>query len=115
MSRRYRLWLGLSLLTGLLWCAGSAGGQTRFTLEQLMSSAFPTELVAAPSGGRVAWVLNSRGVRNIWVAAPPEYKSRRVTGYAEDDGQQISDLRWTPATVDMWPTGCRPARRGTSA
>src|SRR5262245_37379916 len=67
-----------------------------FTLEQVMSSAFPTELTAAPTGGKVAWVLNARGVRDIWVAEPPAYQGRAVTTYKEDDGQELSDLAWTP-------------------
>lgn len=74
----------------------AALAQTPFTLEQAMSSPFPSELTAAPSGGAVAWVLNARGVRNIWVAEAPSYKSRPVTTYSTDDGQDISALAWTP-------------------
>src|SRR5262249_7571520 len=57
---------------------------------------FPTSLVAAPAGGRVAWVFNDRGRRNVWVAEPPEYRGRAITNYTEDDGQQIAGLAWTP-------------------
>jgi dipeptidyl aminopeptidase/acylaminoacyl peptidase len=41
-------------------------------------------------------VFNERGARNIWAAEGAAYKARRVTGYAADDGQEISGLRWTP-------------------
>lgn len=61
-----------------------------------MSAPFPTHLAAAPAGGKVAWVLNARGARNIWVAEPPEYKGRRITAYVEDDGQDVGQLAWTP-------------------
>ncbi|HSB14910.1 MAG TPA: prolyl oligopeptidase family serine peptidase [Bryobacteraceae bacterium] len=74
----------------------AAFAQEPFTLEQALSSPFPSELTAAPSGGAVAWVLNARGVRNIWVAEPPAYKSRPVTSYSSDDGQEISGVAWTP-------------------
>jgi len=67
-----------------------------FTLEQVMSAPFPSTLIASPSGGKVAWQLNARGVRNLWVAAPPEYRGHQVTSYAEDDGQEINELEWTP-------------------
>ena len=67
-----------------------------FSIEQILSSAFPSELVAAPAGGKVAWVLNARGVRNVWVAEAPGYKGRSVTSYQEDDGQDIGELVWTP-------------------
>jgi len=70
-----------------------------FSLEQVMSSPFPSELVAAPAAGRVAWVQNAGGVRNIWIAEPSatgEYKARQATSYKEDDGVDIGELRWTP-------------------
>lgn len=64
-----------------------------FTLESVLSAPFPSELTAGPSGV-LAWVLNDRGARNIWVAEAPEYKARRLTSYLEDDGQEISDLEF---------------------
>src|SRR2546423_2529109 len=68
-----------------------------FTIDQVMAPPFPDELVAAPAGGgAVAWVFNARGARNVWVAAPPDYRGKAVTSYAEDDGQELADLRWTP-------------------
>src|SRR5437879_13091604 len=73
-----------------------AAQQPAFTLEQALSAPFPDNLVAAATGGAVAWVFNANGARNIWVAAPPEYQGRPVTAYADDDGQEIGDLVWTP-------------------
>src|SRR5207302_2982944 len=85
-------------LTALIVLAPAALGaqQPVFTLDQVMSPPFPDELVAAPAGGAVAWVFNARGARNIWVAAPPDYRGKAVTSFAEDDGQELADLRWTP-------------------
>ena len=76
-------------------CCASAQ-QSPFTLDQVLSASFPTELTAAPAGGKVAWVSNSRGVRNILVADPPSYQARQITAYTRDDGQEIGGLRWTP-------------------
>ena len=76
--------------------AGSLAAQKPFTLEQVMSNPFPESLVAAPAGGRIAWQMNARGARNIWEAAPPDYRGRQVTRFAEDDGQDINQLAWTP-------------------
>jgi dipeptidyl aminopeptidase/acylaminoacyl peptidase len=70
--------------------------QRAFTLEEVMSPAFASELVAAPNGGQVAWVLDERGARNIWVAEAPDYKGRRLTSYHGDDGEEIVELAWTP-------------------
>jgi hypothetical protein len=58
-----------------VWTALGAG----FTLAQILGSAFPYEMTAAPSGGHVAWVENARGVRNIRAASPPGYQARTVT------------------------------------
>jgi dipeptidyl aminopeptidase/acylaminoacyl peptidase len=69
--------------------------EKQFTLEQVMSAPFPSDLVAAPAGGKVAWILNAKGVRNIWIAEPPTYKGRQLTSYNEDDGIEIGELTWT--------------------
>jgi dipeptidyl aminopeptidase/acylaminoacyl peptidase len=74
-------------------CAAGAG---TFTLEQVLSAPFPSELTASPTGGNLAWVLNERGARNVWVAMAPNYKGIRATSYTEDDGQDIGQLQWTP-------------------
>ena len=61
-----------------------------------MSAPFPSDLTAAPKGGKVAWVLNTNGARNIWVAEPPNYKGRQISAYTEDDGQEVGHLAWSP-------------------
>jgi dipeptidyl aminopeptidase/acylaminoacyl peptidase len=69
--------------------------QQQFTLEQVMSAPFPSNLVAAPVGGSIAWLQIAKGSRNIWVASPPEYKGRQLTSYNGDDGEEIGELVWT--------------------
>ena len=72
----------------------------QFTIEQVLSAPFPTELTAAPAKGRFAWVLNAEGKRNIWVAEPASggtgYTAHQVTNYSQDDGQDVGELAWTP-------------------
>ncbi len=68
----------------------------RFTLEQIMSAPFPTDLTTAPKSGAIAWVLDQNGARNIWVAEAPDYKGRRLTDYRDDDGQEVAQIAWTP-------------------
>jgi len=72
--------------------------QARFSLEQVMSSPFPSELVAAEHGTRVAWVFDAKGVRNIWIADGPDFirSARQLTQFTADDGQPIASLRLTP-------------------
>lgn len=72
--------------------AQQSGG---FTLEQVLSSPFPSDLVAAPTGERIAWVFDAEGKRNVWVAEGPEFRPRQLTQYNEDAGQEITQLSFT--------------------
>jgi len=75
--------------------AGCAFAQSSsFTLDQVLGAPFPSSLTQS-SSGRVAWVSNLRGVRNVMLAEAPEYRTRKLTPYTADDGQEISDLHWT--------------------
>jgi len=65
--------------------AKSAG----FTIEQILSAPFPSSLTASPRGDRLAWVFSDRGVKNIWTAKVPGFKSRRLTEFSSDDGRPL--------------------------
>src|SRR6266849_2805730 len=65
------------------------------SIEQYLHAPFASDLSAAPGGGRVVWVLNERGARNLWVASAPDWKGRRLTPYTEDDGQDLGEIRWS--------------------
>src|ERR1041385_1817 len=65
------------------------------TIEQYLSAPFPSEMHVAPGGGKVVWLLNEHGARNLWVASAPDYKGRRLTSYKEDDGQDVGMIEWT--------------------
>jgi hypothetical protein len=54
-----------------------AGAQASFTMEQLRSYPFPNELVAAPTGSKLAWAFNEQGRRNLWVAEGPDFPVQR--------------------------------------
>lgn len=88
-----RTLLAVALLAVALPCTAQ-GKQP--TLEELLSAPFPDGLVASPAGGAVAWSFDDLGSRNVWVARPPDYKAKRITSYSGDDGQEISDLVFTP-------------------
>jgi dipeptidyl aminopeptidase/acylaminoacyl peptidase len=85
----------VTLFVTLSFAGSLAQAQKQFTLEQVMSAPFPSNLVAAPVGGSVAWVQMAKGVRNIWVASPPQYQGRQLTAYTDDDGVEIGELAWT--------------------
>ena len=84
----------LATVAGAGSLAAQRGGAP-FTLRQVTGYPFPSALVAAPSGARVAWVLDERGVRNIYQAAAPDWQAHRVTDYTADDGQELTNLSFT--------------------
>ncbi len=67
-----------------------------FSLPQVMSSPFPSNLVAAEHAGRIAWIFDAKGARNVWVADAPNFDARQVTHYTGDDGMPIAALKLTP-------------------
>jgi dipeptidyl aminopeptidase/acylaminoacyl peptidase len=90
--------VGTFVLLPLIGAASPAMDSRRgvFTLEQVMSAPLPSDLTAAHAGGAVAWVFDARGARNVWIAEPPDYRGRAVTSYPGDDGQEITELAFTP-------------------
>jgi dipeptidyl aminopeptidase/acylaminoacyl peptidase len=78
--------------------AGAAPLPHDFTLEQILSAPFPSDLIAAPAGGRVAWVFDDKGARNVWVAEPGAsgFTARPVTSFSGDKGVDLGEISWAP-------------------
>ncbi len=74
--------------------AAPAGGA--FTMAQVLDYPFPQEMASAEHGDRFAWVRDYRGVRNIWIAEGPNFAGRQLTHYTADDGQEITQLTFSP-------------------
>ena len=95
------------------------------SIDTLMATPFPTDLVAAPSAGRIAWVSSNSGVHNILVADPSpgsgpmagrtDHKWRAVTTYTGDNGLWITELGWTSdAKTLVYVRGDGANRQGES-
>ena len=65
------------------------------SIAEALSSGFPTSLTPSPSGTKVAWVMNIKGVRNVWVAEAPGWQGRQITPYVHHDGLDMGELAWT--------------------
>jgi len=63
-----------------------------FTYEAVKSYAFPSELVRSKSGDKIAWAMNEKGIRNVYVAEAPAYVARKLTNFKEDDGQELTSI-----------------------
>jgi dipeptidyl aminopeptidase/acylaminoacyl peptidase len=79
----------------LLLLSPCAARQGAFTLEQVLSSPFPSDLVAARRGQRFAWAFDAEGRRNIWVAEGPQFQARQLTHYEKDDGQELGEVSFS--------------------
>ena len=84
-----------------------------FTLEQILSPAYPVEMVSARKAERIAWIAYERGMRNVYTAAAPDFRPVRLTGNLEDDGNDMTDLRISDdGAVVVFVRGHTPNRDG---
>ena len=100
--RATRTWqLGGALLACSTILAAPASAQApasagTFTMEQVLSYPFVPEIDAAQKGDAIAFVRVLKGVRNVWVANGPSLRPRQVTQYTADDGQELTQLTFSP-------------------
>ncbi|WP_026968230.1 S9 family peptidase [Algoriphagus terrigena] len=66
-----------------------------FTMEQVGKFSFPSELTASPVGEKIAWAMNEQGKRNVYFAEGTDFQPVKMTQFNEDDGQEISNLKFT--------------------
>ena len=95
------------------------------SIDTMMATPFPTDLVAAPTGGAIAWVSSNSGVHNILIADPTpgtgpmagrtDHKWRAVTNYTGDDGLWITEPGFTSdAKTIVYVRGDGANRQGES-
>ncbi len=66
-----------------------------FTLQQVLSAPYASNLTAAPTGNLFAWVEDTEGRHNLWIGGPNQ-PARQLTHNTEDDAQDITQLAWSP-------------------
>ncbi len=76
--------------------AARSATHSEFTLSQVLHYPYAAELASAQQGDVIAWVRSIDGVRNIWVARGPGFTPLQATQYSEDDGQEITQLTFSP-------------------
>ena len=79
-----------------LSAASAQSAADPFTMDQVLSYPFVTEIASAEHANRIAWVRDVKGVRNVWVADGPNFAPHQVTQYTQDDGQEITQLTFSP-------------------
>lgn len=89
-TKRLIMILGLACL--VIGLTGQVAAEGSFTLEQILSPPYPWALVSAKNADRIAWVFYSKGERNVWTAAAPDFKPVNLTGYKRDEVFEIPDV-----------------------
>lgn len=86
---------GIELFLSLGVASAQETGSERLTLDDVLGLSVKSSPVASLSGETIAWVVEERGRRNVWVASPPS-AARQLTSFEEDDGMLISRLTFSP-------------------
>ena len=92
----FRLVVGALAIVGLAPLSGHARATSEFSMAQVLHYPFASELAAAEHGDVIAWVCNLDGVRNVWMARGPSFTPSKATQYRDDDGQEITQLTFSP-------------------
>ena len=83
-------------------------------LEQFLSHPIESGFTSSSDGKNIAWVINDHGKRNIIIKTGFEVP-RFLTDYQQDDGQEISQLIFTPnGTKLLFVRGGGANRNGQS-
>jgi dipeptidyl aminopeptidase/acylaminoacyl peptidase len=89
---------GVMLASGVIACGVVArtSAPDNFTMAQVLHYPYAEELAWTEHSDRIAWVRNLGGVRNVWLADGPAFRPRQVTRYTDDDGQELTQLTFSP-------------------
>lgn len=111
--RIHKLFLMVVCIVIVFSTAGQALAEGTFTLEQVLSPLYPRVLVSAKKADRLAWVFYSKGERNVWTAAAPDFKPVNLTGFARDEVFEIPKVYITnDGNTVVFIKGGRPNSEG---
>lgn len=91
----YALLLLLTLTQSLAQTREDQPAATRsFSIDDVLLAPYCQNLTGA--GNRAVWVVNERGMRNLYTATFPNPLPRKLTSYTADDGQELGDVTVSP-------------------
>ncbi len=87
-----------------------------YTIDDILSMPYCTDLISSKKGQKVAWVSTIRGIREIYVAEYPSFKPKNIFRSQGDDGQILSNLMFSPDEEWLYfGKGSAPNRQGEIA
>jgi len=114
MRKHVSLLFLIAVLAALVvGASGGSGADKPFSLQDVLSPAYPMNLVAAARTDRIAWIMNDRGARNVWTAAAPDFRPVNLTGYVRDEVFEIDEVLLTDdGLTAVYVKGGRPNAAG---
>lgn len=84
MKNQLFLFVIASFFTSLAQVSG------QYELEDILGAPYTSSLKASRDGNHLAWVVDEKGVRNLWYTAVSDIRPAKLTDYREDDGLGLS-------------------------
>jgi len=91
-ARKRRRALVSAFLLIIVGGAAAAQSARPFTIEDVLSYSFGYELASAKRADRIAWFEFEQGRRNVYTAAAPDFKPKRLTDFRDDDGTDLTNI-----------------------
>jgi dipeptidyl aminopeptidase/acylaminoacyl peptidase len=67
----------------------------QYNLEQTLGAPYVQSIFPSEDGKSLAWIINEKGIRNIWFTEVNATAPRKVTAYDRDDGQDLGNITIT--------------------
>jgi dipeptidyl aminopeptidase/acylaminoacyl peptidase len=84
----------------------------QFSVQDISSFPFPSELTASPTGQLISWAMQEKGLRNVYIAEGPAYIAKKLTSFHTDDGQEITSISFSPD--NRWLVFVRGGEHGSN-
>ena len=93
MKNHYLLFVVLSIISSLTQV------YSQFELDAILGAPYTSSLKASKDGNHLAWVVNEKGIRNLWYSPISETDPVQLTNYTADDGLDLSLQAVLPEVV----------------
>lgn len=112
-TRWFRLAAAAAALAFALPFPASAQQRHTPTIKQWLAPGYPQFMVAAKKADKIAWQVYEEGMRNVYYAAAPDFRARRLTNFLKDDGIELTDVNISDdGSVVVFIRGLAPNNQG---
>lgn len=87
-----RLITGAAVSAVVILSSAPLFAQSKPTIQQWLAPGYPQFMVAAKKADKIAWQVYEEGKRNVYFAAAPDFKAKRLTSFLTDDGTELTDV-----------------------